>query len=270
MRYSAQNLHIPHSLFYSWTGWPEANGSFRGPLPDEVRQALYSAWADDGFTVHSFRLETHEAKLTCSVDPTISPVFFATRAKGRLQHALRRAQLPCSFSRKAAVRALGRNITDTVIAYVRNQLVHVDLADDKYRRRLALVAQEDVSVDLTAPTELNRSRYWYNLHLVYVTADRFRMGGDQLLGGLRERFPEAATATGCRLRSLSIMPDHVHVALRANPTGSPKEIGLSLQNDVAAVAGCKLWQDEFYAGTFSEYDLNAIPKERKLCIPRSP
>jgi len=54
------------------------------------------------------------------------------------------------------------------------------------------------------------------------------------------------------------MPDHVHLALRGNIVRSPREIGVEFQNALADVVGCRAWQDEFYAGTFSEYDVSAI------------
>jgi hypothetical protein len=54
------------------------------------------------------------------------------------------------------------------------------------------------------------------------------------------------------------MPDHVHMALRGNIARSPEEIALAFQNGLAHTAGCRAWQDGYYAGTFSEYDLDVI------------
>jgi hypothetical protein len=54
------------------------------------------------------------------------------------------------------------------------------------------------------------------------------------------------------------MPDHVHIAVRGKIECSPKEIGLAFQNHLADVVGCKAWQDEFYVGTFSEYEADVI------------
>ncbi len=258
MAYTAQNLLLPHAVFYSWTGWPEQGTAFHPGIPPDRRTDLLEAWRSDGFELQSLRVDGAEAKLTCAVTPDIAPVFYASRAKGRLQHALRQAGLPCAFSRKAAVRGLGRNITEIVERYVRDQLQHVDLADPRYRQRLAEAAYDDPRVRLSDPIELNRSRYWYNLHIVLVVADRFRLGGADLLSGLHERFKTAGQLTGLNLRSFAIMPDHVHLVVQGDPEQSPREIGVHFQNATAQVAGCRLWQDEFYVGTFSEYDLHAI------------
>jgi REP element-mobilizing transposase RayT len=258
MPYTAANLPLPSSLVYAWTGWPREGSAFAGALPADARDALAADWKADGLVLRSFALGERQAQAAFDADPAVSPVFCAARAKGRLQHALRRAGLPCAFSRKAAVRALGHNLTPTVTRYVRDQLRHVDLADPKYRARLTANAHEDRSVDLDQPVELNRSRYWYNLHLVMVTAGRYRMGGAEFLPRLREAMLAAARAQGCACRAVALMPDHVHLALRGHPERSPREIGLALQNESARAAMCRFWQDAFYVGTFSAYDLRAF------------
>ncbi len=258
MIYTAQNLDLPHALFYSWTGWPEQGTTFAGSLSQERKVELMAAWQHDGFTPESLVITATKAHLTCAVTPDITPVFYAARAKGRLQHALRQAGMPCAFSRKASVRALGKNITHVVQAYIRNQLEHVELADPRYRKRLAEAAYDDPKVQLENPVELNRSRYWYNLHIVLVVANRFRLGGASLLSGLHECFQAISQQAGLQLRSFAIMPDHVHLAVQGDPARSPRELGTLFQNASARVAGCRLWQDDFYVGTFSEYDMSAI------------
>ena len=67
-----------------------------------------------------------------------------------------------------------------------------------------------------------------------------------------------ASEDGHRIAALAVMPDHVHMALRGNIERSPEEIGLAFQNGLSRAAGCRIWQDGFYVGTFSEYDLNVI------------
>lgn len=258
MLYTGQNIHLPHSLFYSWTGWPIEGGAFEGALSESHMSPLRSAWQADGMTLQSFKQDSQQIQATFAVLPDIAPSFCAARAKGRLQHSFRQAGRSCAFSRKVSVRALGKNITKAVVDYVRDQLKHVDLADPRYVRELAESAHEDATVDLRKPVELKRSRYWYNLHVVFVTAARYRMGGPAFLSRLRNAFLQTPAKHCCRVGSLAIMPDHAHVVLQGDPEKSPKELGLAFQNQTAAAAGCRFWQDEFYVGTFSEYDLGAI------------
>jgi hypothetical protein len=55
------------------------------------------------------------------------------------------------------------------------------------------------------------------------------------------------------------MPDHFHVALRGNIEQSPGEIALSMMNNTAFLMGQNaIWQQGFYAGSFSEYDVRAV------------
>ena len=68
-----------------------------------------------------------------------------------------------------------------------------------------------------------------------------------------------AAKKGHAIAALSVMPDHLHVALRGNLEASPQEIALGFQNNLAYLLGqIRIWRDGFYVGTFSEYDLGAI------------
>lgn len=54
------------------------------------------------------------------------------------------------------------------------------------------------------------------------------------------------------------MPDHVHIALRGNVERSPQEIALAFQNGVAGHMGCRIWEFNYYVGTFGEYTMDAV------------
>jgi len=71
---------------------------------------------------------------------------------------------------------------------------------------------------------------------------------------------------GYKISRLSVMPDHLHAALRGNIEHSPQEIALAFQNNLAYAMGqVRQWACTFYAGTFGEYDMWAIRrKERSL------
>jgi REP element-mobilizing transposase RayT len=259
--YSSQNVPPAHQLYFTWSGWPHNDADL--PLfstePDAAFfAALADEWRADGLTLLSRLWAPSLLQLSFAVEPTISPVFFTRRAKGRLQYALRRSGRPTDFSRKVAMRAIGNNITDVVIAYLRAQLKRAEFADSRYRSALAEQAWEDAGINLAEATHTHSGRYWYNLHLVLVTAGRYRMGQEDFLLKLRGAAREIARRENCLLKSIAIMPDHVHMALRGNIERSALDIGLAFQNGLAAAAGCRLWQDGFYAGTFSEYDLHAV------------
>ena len=68
-----------------------------------------------------------------------------------------------------------------------------------------------------------------------------------------------AQKRGFQISTGSILPDHVHLALRGNIERSPHEIVLCFQNNLAYLLGQRrLWMDTYYVGTFGEYDMKAV------------
>jgi REP element-mobilizing transposase RayT len=245
------NPGILHHLHYSWTGWPAEGSSFITPGESVIRDVA-ALWAKDGFSLVSYTAQTGQFQITCRVEPVVSPAFYATRIKGRLQHALRSLGQPGAFSRKLGVRA--------VVKYLADQVVSSDLADPGYRSALEEARFEDTSVDLLSPHETDRGRYWYALHLVLVTEGRFRLGAQQALPRLRDAVIGKLSSLACPVHSLALMPDHLHVLLRAEPTLSPGEIACAVHKESNPVLGCRTWQDSVYVATVGEYSVSILPK----------
>ena len=260
--YPITNNHATHRLHYTWTGWPTDKVVFPPQPTQSFFEALNNALSKDGIHIIGHIWNPSDIQMACRVEPFISPVLFTQRVKGRLQHALRQSGHIVKFSRKVGMRAIGENISDTVIQYIRNQLLHTDLADPRYIETLKEQAMEVPEVILADPSETNSGRYWYNLHLVLVVAGRYRIGTEDFLPQLQASARQAALKHGCTIKALSIMPDHVHVALRGNLEMSPLEIGLAFQNNMASE--CRLWEDQFYIGTFGEYSLRAAKNNFSL------
>ncbi len=252
--YGATNIRPVQRLHFSWTGWP-TEGTSLPPLPD-----IKHLWKDDGLKLIAHDCDPTHVMLTFSSDAHVAPTTLAQRAKGRLQHAYRLQGTPVKFSGKISVRSLGENISDIVETYIRDQLDHVELVDPKYRTLLAECAHEDDSLDLSQPSTTNAGRYWYNLHLVFVTCGRYRVGRPDVVHGLRDR----ALEVGFPIKAIAVMPDHLHIAVRGAPDKSPAEIGALLQDATAKAAGCRLWQENFYVGTFSEYGLEVVRQRATL------
>ena len=248
-----------HHLFHSWSGWP-AGGVFPPKPSDVFFEALAAAWKTDGLELQSSAWTPTQIQLTLKTAPGVAPVFLAARVKGRLQHALRRAGTPCRFSRKIAVRSLGDNRSPEVGTYLRRQAVRAELVDERYRATLQAAGFEDAAMDLAVPVKTGSGRYWFNLHLVAVTAGRFRIGKEDFLDKVRTGVFAWAEETGCRLKAFAPMPDHVHVAVQGDPERSPLELAEALWGSLNCAAGCGLMGENLYAGTFSEYGLGAIKK----------
>lgn len=257
--YTPENVRAPaYHLRYTWSGWP-SEGAFPPAPADHFWTDVDAAWESDGIRRLITNWTPTLIQFTFSVRPTVSPVFFAGRVKGRLQHALRRSNLDVNFSRKLAVRTIGDNHRAEVEAYIRNQVKNEELADPRFKEFLESLVFVDPDVDLSQPSESLSGRYWYNLHLVLVMGGRYRIGDQQRLLLLRERCPQIAVKKGHGLSRLAILPDHLHMALRGNIEHSPEQIALAYMNNLAFSMGQQaIWEFGYYVGSFSEYDMGAV------------
>ncbi len=214
----------------------------------------------DGLRLLERQVQRREILLTFSTTPDVSPVLLATRAKGRLQHACRTTlETSVDFSRKLAVRAVGENRTATVESYIRSQAVNEHFVDERFANVLKQFTVIDSAVDRSVPSESGSGRYWYKLHLVLVVDGRCRVVDEPGLAGIRDGCWRIAEKKGYWIAALSVMPDHLHLALRGKIEQSPAEIALAFQNNLAHVLKRgAIWMNGYYAGTFGEYDMNAI------------
>ncbi len=264
--YSSRNLRPAFALRYDWTGWPAAGTFFPPTLADEAR-ATAPAWEADGLRLLELRASPDRIQILFSATPSVSPVFCCQRAKGRLQHTLRKGGARTEFSRKVSFRSLGENTSDVVENYIRKQVGKGEFADPRFRdlmRRFTTIRDD---VRLAEPSEVRSGRYWYNLHVVLVAADRYRISVPERLQEIHDAAFVTAAEGGHRIAALAVMPDHVHMAVRGNVGRSPEEIALAFQNALARAAGCRAWQDGYYAGSFSEYDLDVIRRITRKSSP---
>jgi REP element-mobilizing transposase RayT len=146
-----------------------------------------------------------------------------------------------------------------VETYVRNQVANEDLADERFREMLASFNVVNSDVDLSAPTQTNCGRYWYNLHLVLVVAERYRIGEATILARIRDTVLRICAKKGYAASTLAVMPDHLHLALRGAIDQTPEVIALSFLNNLAfSLDQRPWWQPGYYAGTFGEYSMAAV------------
>jgi REP element-mobilizing transposase RayT len=257
-------LYIPHNLTpayalrFSWTAYPSETECFPGVPPGSILSELASLWEGDGLRLLEHRWDKSRIQLTFSTVPSVAPNLLAGRAKGRLQHALRKSGHAVKFSRKFSVRSLGDNTRKDVEGYVERQLERADLADPKYRAHLEACAWTDPEVDLARPVATLSGRYWYNLHLVLVTADRYRIDAESTAPTISKMSAAVARKHGWRIAALSVMPDHMHAVIQGAPADSPEDIALAFQNNTAWKLGLRVWDFNYYTGTVGEYTMNAV------------
>jgi REP element-mobilizing transposase RayT len=254
-----------YHLRYTWTGWPSG-----GEIPEIDMEAIKPQWESDGLRLLESRSSPREIQLAYSARTHVSPVLLAARAKGRLQHANRTAGLRfAGFSRKVAVRSVGDNTTADVESYIARQVAKERFVDKRFAAAMEEYTVARPEVDLRQSSETLSGRYWYNLHVVLVVAGRDRVTDGATLATLRDGCFRIATKKGHAIAHLSMLPDHLHLALRGNVSQSPQDIALGFQNNLAYILGRKpIWNDGFYVGPFSEYDFGAIRSAARKAAAR--
>jgi len=229
-------MHLPiiHRLHYTWAGWP-MTGRFPDPPGASFFEALDTAWKKDGLSVISKKWTPEQIQLTFRAEPFLSPAFVTARAKGRLDHALRKADLATPFSRRVGFRTLGENTSSVVLNYLANQYDRVELADPRYVEKLRAASWMNPDFDASDPIPTSHGRYWYDLHLVLVTEDRFRIGRTLQPAALRDAvlewgrtlsIPSSTSRSGQGapgVKSLAVMHDHLHVVFRGQISRPPRK-----------------------------------------------
>jgi len=117
-------MPLVHRLVYTWDGWP--TGSSALPRQPDL-SPVDLLWLKDGLRRLGCRWSRNPVQMSFEADPRISPVLFAARVKGRLDHLLRTLGTPACFSRKVGVRAIGDNTDPVVERYLSLQQVRGDL-----------------------------------------------------------------------------------------------------------------------------------------------
>jgi REP element-mobilizing transposase RayT len=256
--YSPEAVLPCYKLRYGWAGWPTAGTVFPDAMEEWVSEPC-RAWEADGLRLLERSFSRERVLMTFSVTPRVAPVFFVARVKGRLQHSLARKGVAVKFSRKVTMQSIGENHRAEVEAYIEQQVRKEAWADHRAENAMRPFTVANPSVDLSLPRETNSGRYWYNLHLVLVTEGRSRNGDVRWLEKIRDQSIRIAAKKGYAISRLSVMPDHVHLALQGAVEHTPEQIALAFQNNLAYALGqTRVWQANYYVGTFGEYDMNAV------------
>jgi len=252
-QYTVENTDAAYQLDWSYSlFWRESPTTWEwvGELPKVMEQ-------------DSIRVLNHKfapprvSQFLISTTPDVSPMLIAQRLKGRLQHWLK-GVVSQPFQRNYALRSLGSTKRDKVEAYLASQLRHHKLADERFEQKLAKYQIVDNSVDLSAPRETAHARYWYNLHLVFVTPDREWHADEEFFAKLQAMVIGAARKKGHWLSRASLLPDHVHLALGCELSESPETVALSYMNNLAHSVQAAAFEHRYWVGTFGEYDLGAV------------
>ena len=252
--YTADNCKFAWQLNWSLTLFWRSQA-----LPDDWLLPLSQATEADGIRILNHRLVTPDAsQFLVNTRPEVVASQIPARVKGRLQHLVRREQ-PKAFQRNYSLRSIGSTRREKLEEYVAGQLAHHPPADACVAERLARYQIHNAGVDLAAPRYTAHAQYWYNLHLVFVNAGRWREVRDEVLAEMCDMLSRASRAREHLLSRAGIVPDHLHFTLGCRPDESPQDVALSYMNNLAYAAGMqRVFTNSCFIGTFGEYDLGAV------------
>lgn len=229
----------------------------------EALEQCRPLWERDGLRMLEPQVHPEMVQVLFSTTPTVSARLLATRAKGRVDRALRDLGCPIAFSRKVGVRTLGDANRETIDAYLEAQATRGGFIEPTFAKELEGLAFHDPAVDLSLPQALAHSRYWNNLHLVLVTESRQPLRSLKTLARLVEATRRVSRAKSYLLSRAAPMPDHLHLTLSIPPEVSPLEVVFAFQNNLAYLLDLgKIWKDTFYVGSFGDYGMGAIRNRR--------
>ena len=131
-------------------------------MGSDVLDKLKPLWEQDGLRLMEHRSSAEYVQLAFSTTPHVSPVLLASRAKGRLQHALKAEGAFAGFSRMVSVRSVGENTRQQVEQYIASQVRHGQFADPRFRDLLEEFTVRCPNVDLSCETNASGEyELWY-------------------------------------------------------------------------------------------------------------
>lgn len=254
--YTANNVTWAPSLYWTLTVyWRSA------PAPE-------TAWLQTLKTVLSEKdrivLREHdhpselESRFFLETSPEHTPSFILQRVKGRLQYFVRETQ-PKAFQRNYFIRSVGRTKQEKVEAYLRKQLAHHPMADERVAKDFEAFQFEDADVCLKSIRATSHGRFQYNLHFVLVNDQRWREIRCERIQKQRDGIIGTARKKGHLLKAIGMLPDHCHISLGADMGESPGEVVLGYMNNLAYVQGMTpVFQARVWVGTVGSYDIGAV------------
>ncbi|MEZ6090787.1 MAG: transposase [Pirellulaceae bacterium] len=199
------------------------------------------AWKADQLRMLKHRIDGSLVQFVFAAKPSVSPTFLARVPRGDWI-MLRHSGTAIKFSRKVAVRSLGENTARAVSHYIDHQIDNADFADASFARSIGPYTRRFPKINPNQPIEVTRGRYWYCLHLVLVTAERYRFCRVECFKRIYDRCLQIADRKAYRIAAISVMPDHLHLNLVGSVEHSPEQIALAFQNNLAfAFDQTRIW-----------------------------
>jgi REP element-mobilizing transposase RayT len=253
--YTVANCRIAYQLHWSLTvfatqSWPQLDSWWR-PLQQAVEP--------DGVRLLEFQASgTAAGQFFVSSKPETSPAQIVRSVKGRLQYIVRGA-IPQFWRRHYSITSVGDAKNDVLQGYIGRQVEHHPMADPRVVDLLSQTQFHDPSVDLAGLRASAHGRFTHSLHVVIENTEHLCDTRPMWLSRSRSMLIAACRKKGWLLSRLGLVSNHLHVLLGCDVADAPRDIALSLMNNLAYAHDMKpVYEFSFYVGTFGTYDHDAI------------
>jgi len=238
---------------------------WRAPAPPDLPlPELQAVLEPDGVRVLSHHAASPGvSQFAISTNPDVSPADIVRLVKGRLQYIVRE-QYPKAFARNYFVSSIGPATRNAIEEYVSSQLDHHRMADPRVHEMLNRYQMRIDGAQLSKVRYSGHGQFIYNLHLVFVQAERWRDVNDTRLANTNDMIVKVSQKKGHVLSAIGVFADHMHITLGCGLTEAPGEVALGYMNNLAYCQGMvRVYQYGYYVGTFGEYSWGAIVSRLK-------
>jgi hypothetical protein len=160
---------------------------------------------------------------------------------------------------------------DVLQGYVGRQVEHHPMADWRVVDLLSRFQFHDPDVDLAALRATAHGRFTHSLHLVFENAEHLCDTRQEWLFKSRAMLVAACRKKDWLLSRVGLVSNHLHVLLGCDVADAPREVALSLINNLAYAHDMKsVYKFSFYVGTFGPYDHGAIRRRLVEDVPSPP
>lgn len=250
---------IAFSLRYAYTTWCE---SYLDPKSvTEVLNATSLALEKDELRLLESRVINRQWQLLVSARPHQSPVEIVRLVKARLYVSMANLGYRNPLNRRFAIRSVGNNTSSDLKTYLAMQVERRNYIDPRFSDALQEYSKE-YDFDSSLPSLTRHGKYWYDLHLVLSTSARFTVAQQTIWERLVATCEQWHAEQGEQLKSLALLPDHLHILLRPKIDTSPQMLGRGLIERLNAIKEMpNLYLPSFYVGTYGAYSMAAIRKK---------
>jgi REP element-mobilizing transposase RayT len=251
--------NIAFSLRYAYTTWSEFD--IDPTIGRQVLQETNLALQQVDLRLLEGQTINHQWQLLVSAKPHQSPLQITRLIKTNLSTSMSLLGYDNPLNRRFAIRSIGNNTSKDLTNYLALQVERREYVDPRFSNALQDSSKQYVC-DSSVPTLTRHGKYWYELHLVIATNERYTVASAKVWELLVSTCEKHFAEHGEQLKSLSLLPDHIHIMLLPKIQNSPLAVGKGLIERLNKLQEKRnLYRPSFYVGTYGAYSMAAVRRK---------